>query len=284
MHIHTIHRFHLDPASFDVLGTQAHAQGVFFAIEPVAHGMVRMVMQASGDRGASLVFSRMAHYDSPFPQQHYRWWKLTVDDDRGEFFDAFMQNTALAIASVNENECVLDMGGLTARMSRVDKPKLLYGDPRRLGLASDPTFEVESAPFFEAISLLRGRGRVVPGQVAIDVLIHASMPVRHDGVDLAHVRVLTLKRADNQARIDIVAKCSPVLLESSGIRFSLAPLATALQTLRAAMPGDLSLLSVGFDIDERVVWVGKADDHCAAYCWKTDTSMQSMSTNSSPLS
>jgi hypothetical protein len=281
MHIHTIYRFHLNPVSFDVLGMQAPSHGIFFAIEPVAHGISRMVVQAPVERGAALVFSRLAHYDGIFPQQCYRWWQLTVDDAQSAFLDAFMRHSTLAIANVSENECVLDMGSQSARMTRVDKPMLLYGDPRRLGLASDPTFEVETNRFVEAISFLRGRGRAVRSQAAIDVIIHASLPVRRDGVDLASVRVLTLKRVDNQARIDIVARCAPVLLESSGIRFSLAPLASTLQTLRGAVPDDLSLLSVGFDIDERVVWAGKADDNCAAYCWQTDASMRSMSANSS---
>lgn len=258
----------------------AAASPVYFAIEPVAPGQLRLVLQAQGDLGAALVFSRSAYIAEIFPQSCYRWWGLDSGATQPGFFDAFMRLPGVTIATgTDSSECLLDIRGLSSRMTQVEQPRLIYGDPRRLGLASDPTFEVETASFVDAVAFLRGRGRRVGSGVMVDVVIHGSLPVRHDGKELAHVRVLTLKRVDTQARIDIVARCAPLLLESTGLRFSLAPLVAAMQHLRGVVDGDGAppILSVGFDIEEHVVWVGRMDPGCAAFCWKQDPAMQAMS-------
>lgn len=276
MPLHTIHRLRFAPAQSWLQAPKDVQQPFYLAIEPVAGGVLRLSIQAQSPVGSSLVFSRQARYDDIFPQECYRWWAPPREADIKPFLDAWTQADAMSI--VTEDRCCLfDVGGRILRLQRVEAPTLIYGDPRRMGLASDPTFEVEIDRLVESVGFLRGKGKP-PASTQVDVLIHGSMPIRAQGVDLGHLRVLTLKRADTQARIDLVARCSPILLESTGLRFSLLPL---LHNLQSIPHKGAELAQIGFDLDEHVCWVGFFDTTGGLLSWKGDPSMQAMTAKTS---
>jgi hypothetical protein len=285
MSIHVIHRFLFDQPALLTDAKWADQTPDFLAIEPVQCGLIRFVMQSSGAKNACFVFSRTARTQDVLPQDFYRWWKVELPEKREgvSLFRLLLDARSASFSQVSEDVCVLDLGGGPVRLNRINKPLMIYGDPRRLSLASDPTFEVDAQNIVDAISTIRGRGKMSSNGAMVDVVMHAVLPVRDEGRDLAHVRVLTFKRADNQSRVDVVAKCSEVMLESSGFRVSLGALTAVLQNLRGVLPernAERPLLSVGFDLDARVVWVGRADPSCAAFSWKYDDSMQAMSARS----
>jgi len=288
MPLHTIHRLQFNPTTFDFGALQSSAgQKIFVAIEPISAHVLRVTLEIPTAHGVHFVASRTAQYVDVFPQDCYRWWVVEPSERSDGLLLEILRASSVVITTSEEVGCLLKLpDGAIHHLARLERPMLLYGDPRRLCLEGDLAFEVDAKSFIDAVGMLRGRGGSVASSVMIDVAIHQALPVRHNGEHLGHVRVLTLKRMDNQARVDVVAKCSPMLLESKGLRFSLASLAANIHGIRGITTSEsdrLDIISVGFDLDDRVVWVGRSDDACAAYFWKQDMAMQAITAKPATL-
>lgn len=271
MSVHTLQRLHLSPLPRQWEKEPSLSEPFFISIEPVNTGLLRLVVQGQHTNGSAVVLSRLAKHDNILPQDCYRWWRPVQANQFMKFMRSWIASEQCALVTENQ-QCRIEAAGVSLTLTPVEDPTLIFGDPSRMGLETDLAFEIETKNLMQSIGFIRGKGRA-PHAARVDVLIHNAMPVRAQGIDLGYVRVLTLKRSDTHASIDLVAKCSGDLLESGGVRFSLI---AALRVLQGIPYVKTDLVRIGFDLDDQVCWAGIFNENGAIMAWHIDESLQAM--------
>jgi hypothetical protein len=148
----------------------------------------------------------------------------------------------------------MELAGVTAILTAARQAeRVQWADAEKWAAEGDPIFQIRMDALRQALRVLRGPGRALRNGAEADILIHGPLPLSISDVDLSGVRILNLRRVDASIRTDLAARCSPGMIETVGMRFSLNAMIHSVG-LFDFMPGE-TLARVGFDPDIGCTWL-----------------------------
>lgn len=193
----------------------------------------------------------------------------------------FLSSEDVRLVSQQDTLLRLVFGDREIRLSEPPPgERLTVWDPAHWALSTDLRLDVRLLSFSRALQILRGPGRTLRGDAAVDLFFHDPLPVELPGIPTTHARVVTAQRMDTLSRTEFVGICTERFIESSGLRVSLPSLLSGTQQVLGVLAGPADtdhlygpVVSFGADACSRAVWLGQLRDAASWTRWHADPQM-----------